>query len=93
MFSVLGSGHLGRSCTRIRECEVDNCHKSHNRLLHTQPDSSSVHRVSAMPAAAGAPVEDRPIVTDAESNVTMMSSEKCDNCIGLRTVPVVLKNG
>ena len=102
-FRCLGDSHLGTACSRSRECGVDNCCKSHHRLLHqaSQP-RGHLSPVVIQSARSGPPVRVRSAVTSEpelaaagveSSNVTMMSSEKCESFIGLRTVPVILKNG
>jgi len=33
-FRCLGDSHIGTKCVPSRECGLDNCKKSHHRLLH-----------------------------------------------------------
>ena len=35
-YRCLGTGHCGVNCPRSRQCGVDGCRESHNRLLHPQ---------------------------------------------------------
>lgn len=98
-YRCLGNGHRGNSCPRSRPCGIDGCRDVHSRLLHrhvtplqrSSPGTSSHTQIFPN-------VDDQ--VTSAlegkqtNSQVTMMTQayQRADY-IGLRTVPVILKNG
>jgi len=70
---------------------LDNCKKSHHRLLHANDHrgyaSSTVSEsVDSRPTARSSPPESAEV-----STVTLTSS--CENFVALSTVPVVLRHG
>ena len=103
-FRCLGVAHVGRSCQRSRSCGLDGCAQLHHRLLHkntTSATASNTATWSGTPAATYPMEVQQPVhslVTDyrgfvASDNITMMSKDKCDSFVALRTVPVILRNG
>ena len=97
-FRCLSSNHLGKSCNYSKECGVNGCQKSHNRLLHQS--------VETLPKLSGAVADvdrkvDRDVPADNQfsstgtvsDTVTLTVNNSAGQFIALRTVPVVLQNG
>jgi len=58
-YRCLRRDHKGDRCTRSRECGIDGCQDTHNRLLHGQPlerDEATFHRPHQEPERG--PVKD-----------------------------------
>lgn len=102
-FRCLGDGHRGGNCRRSRQCGINGCNKTHNRLLHNnQPTNSqitfnepSIGHGPHRPNESTIPKEVEPVVqitshtTHGETSVTRNHG----NFTTLRTVPVTLKSG
>ena len=43
-FCCLGGDHRGQTCVRSRMCGINNCRKTHNRLLHVSKDRFQAER-------------------------------------------------
>ena len=80
-FRCLGTNHLGRSCTKGRQCGIDGCTLQHNRLLH-----STQKREEITPVKANAPVD----ANTEQSDTAFFTHSRF---IALRTVPVVIRHG
>ena len=46
-FRCLDDSHTGVACPRSRTCGINECSKTHNRLLHRDYDKSQGYRASA----------------------------------------------
>ena len=79
-FSCLGTNHLGRSCSKGRQCRTDSCTLPHNRLLH-----STQRREKLAPAKANDQVE--PNIEQSDTAFFMHL-----RFIALRTVPKIIRN-
>lgn len=82
-FRCLGSGHSGSTCNRMKVCGIQGCRKNHNRLLHCEESSAQNHAE---------------VHVQYNHNMEQHTHNSCDqevntSQIGLRTVPVIVKNG
>ena len=101
-YRCLGKDHLGSSCPRSRQCNINGCKKTHHRLLHGQrgvnpKDSKQEDKVgdkdqkeekTLQAQARGTEVDDNKSATTMKTNINQNNKK-----IPLRTVPVILKNG
>lgn len=78
-FRCLGSGHLGKDCTKSDLCGIDGCTSTHNQLLHAKRKAYSGDTIEST----------HPKPT---KHVTMSTVDQ-DGFSALRTIPVVLTNG
>jgi hypothetical protein len=106
-YRCLGKDHLGSSCTRSRQCNINGCKETHHRLLHGQrrvntkgPNQDS--NVAEKPPMKQMDPErknlqEQALGTEGDGNTqatTMKTSTDHDTRkIALRTIPVILKNG
>ncbi|CAD7001380.1 unnamed protein product [Ceratitis capitata] len=85
-FSCLRSGHNSTNCNSRRECGINSCHRSHNRLLHEQDKKVSVGspRLSSNVANVRKPTAD-------SSNVTTIFQKEMNKKILFKFLPVEIK--
>ncbi|MCG8077511.1 MAG: DUF1759 domain-containing protein, partial [Candidatus Thiodiazotropha taylori] len=108
-FRCLGDGHNGKSCPRSRQCGINGCKQLHHRLLHRSESTRPMSTLSdkSKQSDAGISGDDNlaqetvatriPPITEGKTQtqpMTMMTQDYVETAfIGLRTVPVILKNG
>ena len=104
-YRCLGEGHLGKFCPCSRQCSQNGCKDLHHRLLHRmEPTEQEVHSLDETEANttecsqnAQSTKEAVSLVTEGKQgreHTTMMTQNRVQHdVIGLRTVPVTLKNG
>lgn len=91
-FRCLSSFHHGKDCPRSKTCDVDGCTRSHHRLLHDSNVGPKQETQSSTSQAENvAPHEgEKTARTHTATGVNESSSQEC---IALRTVPVIIRNG
>ncbi|XP_048247011.1 uncharacterized protein LOC124151440 [Haliotis rufescens] len=101
-FRCLGQFHLGSQCKFIKQCGIDGCKRTHNRLLH----DTTVNR-SQLRNKTSKPSTDEDLIPEASGNASSESysqsvtKERAHTTVpvpetsltALRTVPVVLRYG
>lgn len=105
-YRCLGDGHFGNFCPRSRQCNQNGCKELHHRLLHkTESTERVVHpsdetKVKVTDSSQEiSHLTDEPVSSVTEGKpyagqTTMMTQIHIrSDFIGLRTVPVILKNG
>ena len=107
-FRCLGENHIGRSCPRSRPCGKNGCRELHHKLLHNSDptdriaaaaDITSVKDIESSRETAYLSEEAEPLSSATEGNVrceetTMVAQGRFrTDYVGLRTVPVTVKNG
>ncbi|CAB3981674.1 Hypothetical predicted protein [Paramuricea clavata] len=106
-YRCLGKDHLGSSCTRSRQCNINGCKETHHRLLHGQrrvntkgPNQDS-NVTEKPPMKQMVPekknLQEQALGMEGDGNTqatTMKTSTAHDTKkIALRTIPVILKSG
>ncbi len=106
-YRCLGKDHLGNSCARSRQCNINGCKETHHRLLHGQ------RRVNSKGPCQDGKIPEKPPLKQMQSDeknsqgqtlgtegddskpaTTMKTSTEPDTKkVALRTIPVILKNG
>ena len=94
-FRCLAQGHQGKDCPRSRQCGQDGCTDFHHRLLHK---NGSTRPTDTLPKVVengtmGSQNRDHNPTEGKEQTTMVTQSEIKASFIGLRTVPVILKNG
>ena len=98
-FRCLAQGHQGKACPRSRQCGKDGCTDLHHRLLHfngsTRPTGVNLDKSSEIVGTSTIGLQDwdSGITVGIEQTTMVTQSNIRANFIGLRTVPVILKNG
>ena len=97
-FRCLAQGHQGKACPRSRQCGQDGCTDLHHRLLHkngsTRPAPVNLEKSSKVAIGALEPQDRDSSLTEGKEQTTMVTQSNIRaNFVGLRTVPVILKNG
>ena len=105
-FCCLGDNHFGRSCPRSRQCGQNGCKELHHKLLHrseyTKPnrpssDETMVKQIGDSRENANLPEQPVSSTTEGKASseqMTMVSQNHIrEDYVGLRTVPVKVKNG
>ena len=108
-YRYLADGHYGAACPRSRQCAQNGCRELHHRLLHKSdvlksqsksPGETEVKRaygndedlaIGPSTAAKASSVTEG---NDQQGQTTMMAQNyQRTDLIGLRTVPIFVKNG
>ena len=107
-FRCLAVGHHGKSCPRSRQCGLNECQQLHHKLLHKSEsrlpqlhsqNETQVNRTRSNmtddlpPESARMAIDWKVPVTEGNAQTTIMTQEQIMAFIGLRTFPVILKNG
>ena len=105
-FRCLGDNHFGKSCPRSRLCGQNGCKELHHKLLHrsedTKPNRPSseetmVKQIGNSRENANLPEQPVSSTTEGKASseqMTMVSQNHIrEDYVGLRTVPVKVKNG
>ena len=98
-FRCLAQGLQGKACPRSRQCGKDGRTDLHHRLLHfngsTRPTGINLDKSSEIVGTStiGLQDQDSSIMEGKEQTTMVTQSNIRANFIGLRTVPVILKNG
>lgn len=99
-FRCLGEDHQGKSCPRSRPCGQDGCTDLHHKLQHKP--RPKVQKQSSSDKTEAKRIADQDVKTAAdqatcftEGKVQMEQTQRYARAdfVGLRTVPVILKNG
>ena len=104
-FRCLRDNHFGRSCPRSRQCGQNGCKELHHKLLHrsesakpNRPSSDETMIKQIGNSWENANLPEQPVSSTTEgkasSEVMTMVTQNHSRAdyVGLRTVPVVLKN-
>ena len=103
-YRCLGDNHVGQSCRRTRICGLNGCTETHNRLLHDdkpfvreQMNNQRASETGDQPqtSSSSAATEGEYQHNSERSHTTraQVKEKTKDGFVGLRTVPVILKNG
>ena len=98
-FRCLAQGHQGKTCPSSRQCGKDGCTDLHHRLLHfngsTIPTGVNLDKSSEIVGTSTIGLQDLDSgIMEGKKQTTMVTQSIIKaNFIGLRTVPVILKNG
>ena len=104
-YRCLAQGHQGRDCPRSRPCGQDGCTDLHHRLLHKKEhkdqipyfrDNTKVKRIekTGLQDMKCPPTDSYISPTEGNEQTTMVTQNNISpSFTGLRTVPVILKNG
>ncbi|CAB4024280.1 Hypothetical predicted protein, partial [Paramuricea clavata] len=106
-YRCLGKDHLGSSCTRSRQCNINGCKETHHRLLHGQRrvNTKGPNQDSNVPEKPPMKqmdpekknLQEQALGTEGNGNTqatTMKTStDHATRKIALRTIPVIFKNG
>ena len=96
----MGRNHTAQDCRKARRCNIDNCMKFHNPLLHKRNDASDTsefptqEKLTAKPA--GVSIDKKSSVensSEAQISQTMMGRTTSLPQTAMRTIPVILKSG
>ena len=101
-YRCLGKDHLGSSCPRSRQCNINGCKETHHRLHHGQrggnpkiskqedkvSDKDQKEEKTLQEQARGTEGDDKKLATTLKTNRNQDNKK-----IALRTIPVILKNG
>ena len=85
MLSLFRDNHFGRSCPTSRQCGQNGCNELHHKLLH-----KSEYSERKIPTSDETNVKHVKASSEEMTMVTQNHSRA--DYVGLRTVPVVLKN-
>ena len=106
-YRCLGKDHLGKSCARSRQCNINGCKETHHRLLHGQrkvnpkclsQDGKFTEKTALKQQQSEEEnSQDRTLGTEGDGvkrATTMKTSTDQDTKkVALHTIPVILKNG
>ena len=105
-FRCLGDNHFGRSCPRSRQCSRNGCKELHHKLYHKSEstelkrpssDETNVKHIRNSQETANLPEQPVSSTTEGKAiskQMTMAPQNQFrGDYVGLRTVPVIVKNG
>ncbi|MCG8112260.1 MAG: retropepsin-like domain-containing protein, partial [Candidatus Thiodiazotropha taylori] len=105
-FRCLGDNHFGRSCPRSGQCGQNGCKELHHKLLHKsdstelkRSSSEETNRKNTGKSLGTASLPEQPVSSATEGKasieqMTMLTQNQFrGNYVGLRTVPVIVRNG
>ena len=92
-YSCLGDDHMVMKCPRRRKCGIENCERTHNKMLHGNQIDRHKNEKNPDNSIHGGDKSKEWTVPGNHLTMTSTSVEQCNGILSLRTVPVVIKNG